>query len=111
MFDEDVEFPWGDEYGFEDWYYSLPGKNDSNAFKIANPLPVIHVNYCSKSEPMYVLASQEVTGRRGFPHRISEEDTVVDEAKSEIVKAFCLKHKLIQESDAPSWYLCSFWEE
>jgi hypothetical protein len=137
-FEEDFEFPWGDEE-IEDWWahtvhgfkhsFELfdasgnylngrePSKDESSRyfaerreFDAAHPLPVKLVNYCSSECPMYAIAAPSTirTARRGYPTTLDLASLRVPESESAGLLKFFADHG-IEAPDAPAWLLTSYW--
>lgn len=137
-FEEDFEFPWG-ENGIEDWWaYTVcefkpslelfdsggnylngrkPSKTELNsyfeerrAFDAAHPLPVTLVNYCSGDYPMYAVAvpSTVRTARRGSPTAVDPTSLVVTDDEHATLLKFLADHG-IEAPEAPAWLLTSYW--
>ena len=121
-FDEETEFPWGEDE-IEDWWiekvhgfkpsrqlYDDEGQYiggvrppddvmdahfaELRAFREAHPLPVKLVNHCSYDYPMYILAvpGTHKMARRGFPEAIDPASLSVTQEQREALLAFCREH-------------------
>jgi hypothetical protein len=137
-FEEETEFPWG-EQEIEEWWIDtvcgfkpsvtiydsegqyLNGERPSDAvmkayfaelqaFKDAHPLPVEVVIHCSYDSPMYILAvtGTEHSARRGYPEAIDPSALVVTADQIEALKKFCVEYD-IEIPGEPCWYLSSLW--
>jgi hypothetical protein len=79
-------------------------------FKQENPAPFKLVNYCSCDYPMFILAVARIEATRRDPTVINPLDlTKYSEENTKEVKEFAVKYGLIDETDIPNWYLCSYW--
>jgi hypothetical protein len=133
IINEDVELPWKtDDYDndFDNWYYTevvpfkepfeITSNTDSKIrqeyfslyydFKQKNPAPFELVNYCSCDYPMFILAVARIKASRGDPTVINPlELTEYSKEDTKDLKEFAVKYNLIDETDSPSWWLCSYW--
>lgn len=128
----DEGLPWQtDDYedDFEEWYYSevVPfnfsidwDSADSILrkqyfdkkweFKQANPAPFKLVNYCSWDYPMFILAVVREEATKGNPTIINPVELLeYSEKDIQELKEFAVKYNLIDETDKPQWWLCSYW--
>lgn len=136
-FEEDFEFPWGDD--IEDWWVYTVHKfkhsfelfdsagnylngrepsRDENArywqerrdFEALHPLPVEVVNYCSGDYPMYLLAVPGTVrvARRGFAEPIDPSSLVVSDEDRDRLMGFLNDHG-IDVPSPPGWLLTSYW--
>ena len=136
-FEEDFEFPWGDD--IDDWWvYTvhkfehsfelfdsagcyLNGREPTDEgntrywqerrdFEAAHPLPVTLVNYCSGDCPMYVVAvpGTTVVARRGYPEVVDPSALLVTQDQyGQLMKFFT--DFGIDAPSTPSWLLTSYW--
>lgn len=80
------------------------------------PLPVVEMNYCSGSSPMYILAipSSVLCNSRGFPVVFSPAKLQVSTEETAALIAFCRRYCQPREGEEfpamkPRWYLTSYW--
>lgn len=133
IINEGVDLPWNaEEYDgdFDSWYYTevVPFKepftidSDTNPaikrhiidlyydFIDKNPAPFKLVNYCSCEYPMFVLAVAKIKCERGNPTTINPLELLeYSEEDTKELKEFAVKYNLIDETDKPEWWLCSYW--
>ena len=86
------------------WY------NERREFeKIAPPLPVTLVNYCSNDYPLYILAIPDTAkvACRGFPEVFNPEGLRVGPERQSLLD-FCHEHGIKYQGE-PQWYLSSYW--
>ncbi len=136
-FEEDFEFPWGDD--IEAWWKDVnnyvnpefnpfteegdykPGINNSDPriqkhwthqrqWEKDNPMPVDLINYCSGECPMFIIAVPQtvITANRGYPVTVDPELFLLNEA---IYKQQLLDffNKYDIKSAEPKWLLSSYW--
>lgn len=138
MFEEDFEFPWGDEEEDQWWTYKVNGYKPPfelydeagqylggkrppqdvmdryyealHEFEAAHPMPFKLVNYCSYDYPMYILAVPEsfIKNSRGFPKAIEPSALTVTTEARDALLKFCGDHGIKFEGE-PRWYLSSLW--
>lgn len=105
IINEGVDLPWNaEEYDrdFDSWYYT--------EVKDKNPAPFELVNYCSCKYPMFVLAVVRIECERGNPTTINPLELLeYSEEDTKELKEFAVKYNLIDETDKPEWWLCSYW--
>lgn len=136
VFEEGYEFPWSEE-DIETWWekelgfkpsitiYNEDGGyingvkppqsqldlyyKETRQFKLANPLPVELVNYCSGDCPEYILAipSTIKTANRGYPVPLSP-NLFLEPNEAKAFYKFCDKYNL-KSSQEDGWYLSSYW--
>lgn len=136
-FEEDFEFPWGEDDP-EDWWAATKGYKPSvelftaeggyiggvepsreatkayfaekHAWQEANPMPVEIVSHCSGDYPMYILAVPEtsLSARRGYPVEFDPATLTVTPKQIEALAGFCREFCIKTEGD-PKWWLASWW--
>lgn len=137
-FEEETEFPWGEQEIEEWWIETVHGFKPSrqiydadgqyiggkrppddvmNAhfaerqdFEKAHPLPVELVTHCSYDYPMYILAPPGAhhSAHRGYPKEIDPTVLSVSADQHEALLKFCRDHG-IEIPGQPKWYLSSLW--
>jgi len=136
-FDEDTEFPWGEQEVDEWWreehnfvpstkIYDAEGQYiggerpskevmeayyaEQRAWDAAHPVPVERVLHCSYDYPMVILAVPGTfkNASRGYPEAIDQFALTITDAQREALLSFCREYE-IEIPGEPKWWLSSMY--
>jgi len=115
IFDEDFEFPWGDEC-FDDWYVTkhlgmqFAEYRDQLKFIRENPIPFELENYCSDGCEMFILAVPGTVkcAHRGYPEKFVPSSLLVDDSSLSKFNDAIKSLEIDCGEEKPEWILYSY---